>query len=119
MLAALDASDKELFRPLSALGISEILTVRSPAVNFWLGSPESASCQWSAKHGPGIRKAHSPFVAHPGRRPQETSRPRDARSAVPVRRAFAAGALARGPESADRRLYQRGRKGPQTWQPHL
>ena len=69
--------------------IAGILSVRSHAVNFRSYYLNLLRVHWSAKHGPGIRKAHSPPAAHPGQRSQKTSRPRAARSAVPVRRPFA------------------------------
>ena len=59
--------------------ISEILTVRSHGVNFCRHNLNLLRVHWSAKHGPGIRKAHSPTAAHPGKCSQETSRPRAAR----------------------------------------
>ena len=72
-----------------------------------------------AKHGPGIRKANSPTPAHPGRRPQKTSRPRAARSAVPLRRQAITSLVAGRAGPPDRQLCQRGRQAPQTRQPHL
>jgi hypothetical protein len=63
-----------------------ILSMRSYRVNFIRHRLNLLRVHWSAKHGPGIRKAHSPTAAHPGQRPQTTSRPRAARYAVPVAR---------------------------------
>ena len=77
---------------------SRIPSVRSRAVNFCRYGLNLLRLHWSAKHGPGIRKAHSPTAAHPGKRSQETSGPRAARHAVPVRRPLAPGALARRPD---------------------
>jgi hypothetical protein len=58
-------------RHLSAIGISKILSVRSHAVNFCRHNLNLLSAYWSAKHGPGIRKAHSPLTAHSGQRSQK------------------------------------------------
>jgi hypothetical protein len=95
--AALNATENVLFRRSSVIGISEILSVRIAAVNFRRHHLNLLRIQRSAKHGPRIRKAHSPTAAHPGQCPQKTSRPRTARYAVPVRRPVAPGALARRP----------------------
>jgi hypothetical protein len=51
-------------------------------INFCRHRLNRLRVHWSAKHGLGIGKAHSPTPAHPGQRSQETSRPRTARSAV-------------------------------------
>jgi hypothetical protein len=106
------------YRRLPAIGLSETLFVRSHAVNFFRRHLNLLRVHWSAKHGPGIRKAHSPTAARPGQRSQKTLRPRTARYAVSIRRPPTPSAVARRPGPADRQLPQRGRHAPQTREPH-
>src|SRR3979411_1211689 len=53
---------------LDAIGTAEIPFVLSQGVNFCRHRLNLLRAHWSVKHGPGIRKAHSPTAAHPGRR---------------------------------------------------
>ena len=71
LLAALVATEKWTLPALSSHRDLRNPAARSHAVNFCRHNLNLLRVHWSAKHGPGIRKAHSPTAAHPGQRSQK------------------------------------------------